>query len=82
MKPASRKNSNTFCRCIKKVSKTIKPIKGTKESRQSKIGSRDRRAITSAAIAICVKSVLQTRGKTLRKFKCRNHKLYTRKMKA
>jgi hypothetical protein len=67
MKPASRKNSNTFCRCIKKVSKTIKPIKGKKES---------------AAIAICVKSVLQTKGKTLRKFKCRNHKLYTRKMKA
>jgi hypothetical protein len=67
MKPATRKNANTFCKCIKKVRKTIKPIKGNKES---------------AAIAICVKSVLQTKGKTLRKFKCRNHKLYTRKMKA
>ena len=47
--------SKKFCRCIKQVRSYIKPIKGTKES---------------AAIAICVKSVLQTRGRTLKKFKC------------
>jgi hypothetical protein len=66
MKPASKKTTKTFCNCIKKVRRYIKPIKGSKES---------------AAIAICVKSVLQTRGKTLRRFKCRNGKLFTRKMK-
>ena len=81
MKPASRKNANHFCDCIKKVRSYIKPIKGTKESRHVKHGSRVRGANTSAAIAVCVKSVLQTKGKTLRKFKCRNHKLYTRKLK-
>jgi hypothetical protein len=66
MKPASKKTTKTFCNCIKKVRRYIKSIKGSKES---------------AAIAICVKSVLQTKGKTLRRFKCRNGKLFTRKMK-
>jgi len=66
MKPSSRKLTKDFCRCIKKVRSSIKPIKGTKES---------------AAIAVCVKSVLQTKGKTLRKFKCRNGKLFTQKKK-
>jgi hypothetical protein len=52
----TRKNlSKKFCRCIKQVSSYIKPNKGSK---------------TSAAIAICVKSVLQTRGRTLKQFKC------------
>jgi hypothetical protein len=66
MKPASKKLTKNFCDCIKKVRRYIKPRKGTKES---------------ASIGICVKSVLQTKGKTLRKFKCRNGKLFTRKMK-
>ena len=66
MKPSSKKNTKHFCNCIKQVRSHIKPIKGNKES---------------AAIAICVKSVLQSKGKTLRKFKCRNGKLFTRKMK-
>ena len=47
--------SKKFCHCIKQVSNYIKPIKGTKEI---------------AAIAICVKSVLKSRGRTLKKFKC------------
>ena len=52
----TRKNlSKKFCRCIKQVSSYIKPRKGTKES---------------AGIAICVKSVLQSRGRTLKKFSC------------
>ena len=36
---------------------------------------------SSAGIAICVKSVLQTKGRTLRKFKCKNRKLFTQKLK-
>jgi hypothetical protein len=45
-----------FCRCIKKVRSSIKPIRGTTES---------------AAIAVCVKSVLQKHGRTLKKFRCK-----------
>lgn len=44
-----------LCRCIKHVRKTIKVRRGTKES---------------AAIGTCVKSVLQRRGRTLKKFRC------------
>lgn len=67
MRHASKKLTNDFCKCIKSVSKKIKPRDGTKES---------------AGIAICTKSVLQTKGKTLRKFKCRNgKKLFTQKKK-
>jgi hypothetical protein len=52
--PLSRK----FCRCIKKVRKTVR-MRG------------DRRAKEGRAIAICVRSVLQKkRGMTLKKFKC------------
>ena len=58
--------TRNFCRCIKKVRKSIKARFGTKEQ---------------AAIAICTKSVIQTKGKTLRKFKCRNGKLFTQKKK-
>lgn len=54
-----------FCKCIKKVRRTFKPKKGTSEQ---------------AAIAVCTKSVLQSRGKTLKKFSCRNGKLITQKM--
>jgi hypothetical protein len=48
-----------FCGCIKKVRRTVKATRGTKEQ---------------AAIAICVKSVLQTRKRTLKKFTCKNGK--------
>lgn len=51
-----KKLSTTFCRCIKSVRKTIKARRGsTKEQ---------------GAIAVCVKSVLGSRGKTLKKFRC------------
>ena len=50
-----------LCRCIKKVRKTVKLRRGQNNSRKSR---------ESAAIGICVKSVIQTRGKTLKKFKC------------
>lgn len=55
------KQASRFCSCIKKVSKTLKM-------------RRSKSAKESIAIAICVKSVLQTRGKTLKKFKCRGTK--------
>ena len=50
-----------FCRCIKKVTKTVKVRSGQNKSFKGR---------EKAAIGICVKSVLQTRGKTLKKFKC------------
>ena len=50
-----------FCRCIKKVRKTIKLRPGVKNTAAAR---------EAAAIGVCVKSVLQTKGKTLKKFKC------------
>ncbi|NBV77674.1 hypothetical protein EBR66_05940 [bacterium] len=46
-----------FCGCVKKVRRTV---------RVRRNGNRE-----SAAIGICTGSVLQTRGKTLRKFSCK-----------
>ena len=57
---------DTFCKCIKSVRSYIKPIRGTKEQ---------------AAIAVCVKSVLQSKGKTLRKFNCKKKQLTTRRLR-
>jgi hypothetical protein len=59
------KLAQRFCRCIKKVRNTVKVRKGELK------GSAGRER---AAIAICVKSVLRTRGKTLRKFRCTGKK--------
>ena len=53
-----------LCSCIKKVRDTVK--RRTKSTARTK---------ESAAIGICVKSVLQTRGKTLKKFRCRNKRM-------
>jgi len=60
---ATRKNkvASDFCRCIKKVSKTIKLRPGIKKTASAK---------EAAAIGVCVKAVLQTRGKTLKRFRC------------
>ena len=46
-----------YCNCIKSVRRTVKARKGSKEQ---------------AAIAICTKSVIQSRGRTLKRFKCKN----------
>ena len=51
-----------LCRCIKKVRKTVKIRRGQNKTAKGR---------EKAAIGICVKSVIQTRGKTLRKFKCK-----------
>lgn len=64
---AKRKSQTAkFCRCIKQVRKTIRPRKGsTKES---------------AAIGVCVRSVLHSRGRTVKKFKCgKTSRLVTQK---
>jgi hypothetical protein len=54
------KQADRFCRCIKSVKKSVKLREGRGEE------ARER-----AAIAICVKSVLQRRGRTLKRFSCR-----------
>lgn len=59
----SRKLGNKFNRCVKSVRSTVRARKGsTKES---------------AAIAICTKSVLHTRGKTMKRY--RKGRLVTQK---
>lgn len=50
-----------FCRCIKSVRKTIK-VRGKQKTPTAK---------ESAAIGVCTKSVLQTKGKTLKRFSCK-----------
>ena len=51
-----------FCKCIKKVRKTVKNEKGP--------------------IAICVSSILHTRGRTLKRFTCgKKGRLITQKRK-
>ena len=42
---------------------------------------KSRKINESGAIAICTKSVLQTKGKTLKKFRCRDKKLFTQRLK-
>lgn len=44
-------------------------------------GSKDRSAAEGRAIAICTKSVLQTKGRTIRKVRCRDKVLETQPMK-
>jgi hypothetical protein len=64
-----------FCRCIKAVRTTIKPQNVT---RRKKTAAAVAAAKESAAIAVCVRSVLGARGKTLRKFSCRKKQLQTK----
>ncbi len=58
-----------FCRCIKSVRKTIRPRKGS--------------TAESAAIGVCVKSVLHRRGRTIKTFRCgKKARLVTQKRKS
>lgn len=57
-----------LCHCIKKVRDTVKLR--TKSTARTK---------ESAAIGICVKSVLQRRGKTIKRFSCKKKELYMKK---
>jgi hypothetical protein len=54
------KLASKFCRCIKRVRKTVR----LRDRRKTK------RAKESAAIGICTKAVLQRKGRTLKRFKC------------
>lgn len=65
-----------FCRCIKAVRSTIKPRNMTRSKKTEKAVAATKE---SAAIAVCVRSVLGARGKTLRKFSCRKKQLITQK---
>ena len=59
--PRPSRLAKNLCHCIKKVKKTVRVRPGQNKSEKGK---------EKAAIGICVKSVLQTRNRTLRKFKC------------
>jgi hypothetical protein len=48
-----------FCGCVKKVKRTVLLRKGLAQNKES------------AAIAICTKSMLQSRGRTLKRVRCR-----------
>lgn len=63
----SAKLTKDFCNCIKSVRKSIKP--------------RKKQTHEQAAIAVCVKSVLGSKGMTLRKFNCKKKKLSTRRLR-
>ena len=57
--------SSKFDKCVKSVRKTVKARKGSNKE--------------SAAIGICTKSVLQTRGRTMKRY--RKGRLTTQKLK-
>lgn len=57
--------SDTFCRCIKHVRKSVTLRKSLRKS------PRNARTKESAAIGICVRSVLHSRGKTMKRFTCK-----------
>ena len=63
--------ANLFCRCIKKVRQTVR-VRGRNNSKKAK---------ESAAIAICTKTVLGSRRKTLKKFSCSPPRLQTRRIR-
>jgi hypothetical protein len=56
------KQSAKFCKCIKAVKKTVKLRPGLKKTEANK---------EQAAIAICVKTMLQRKGRTLKRFSCK-----------
>jgi hypothetical protein len=56
------KQAVEFCRCIKSVKKTVKLRPGLKKTDANK---------EQAAIAICVKTMLQRKGRTLKRFSCK-----------
>jgi hypothetical protein len=54
-----------FCSCIKKVRRTVKARINSGNINKNR---------EKAAIAICVKSVLHSKGKTIKRFTCRSPK--------
>lgn len=67
--------AQSFCHCIKRVRKTVKLRKQDKTSKPKRIDKE------KAAIGICVKSVLHSRGKSIKRFTCEKKPyLLTQKM--
>lgn len=67
--------ASSFCHCIKRVRKTVKLRKQDKSSKSKRINKE------KAAIGICVKSVLHSRGKSIKRFTCKKKPyLLTQKM--
>ncbi len=67
------KQSQKFCKCIKAVKESVKLRPGLKKTEENK---------EQAAIAICVKTMLQRKGRTLKRFSCKKGaKLTTQKLK-
>jgi hypothetical protein len=60
--PNKKSLATSFCHCIKHVRKTVKLRPKQNISKRSK---------EKAAIAICVKSVLHSKQKTLKRFTCK-----------
>ena len=61
-----RKSLTTrFCHCIKSVRKTVRVRPDPCSVRRTEGQKKEK-----AAIGICVRSVLQTKGKTLKRFRC------------
>lgn len=58
-----RTQADKFCSCIKKVRAKIQLRPGQSKTRRSK---------ESAAIGTCVKALLQTKGRTLKRFRCQD----------
>lgn len=56
------KRAQKFCKCIKAVKGTVKLRPGLKKTEDNK---------EKAAIAICVKTMLQRKGRTLKRFSCK-----------
>jgi hypothetical protein len=67
------KLAQKFCKCIKAVKKSVKLRPGLKKTEKNK---------EQVAIAICVKTMLHRKGKTLKRFHCKKGaKLTTQKMR-
>ena len=78
-----RSLKNLFCNCVKAVTKKTGTEKSGIQSaklrhkvplKRSTLGASSVRFPYSAGIPICVKSVLGSRGKTLKKFRCKKRK--------
>ena len=75
-----------FCSCIKKVKKSLRnqnKKNGKKYGKKYGINkSKNLNEYEQGGIAICVKSMLQSKGRTLKKFHCKKPPmLKTQKMK-
>ncbi len=62
---------DTFCSCIKKVAKSIPTRRVKKYDRRKARHTPTQVLKEQAAIAICNKTVLRKRGKTLKRFTCK-----------